>query len=91
MTFEQAEATLAMIVQTSRKEMANAIEAKNKQATTALHAIRKESTNLLQTLANTRDISTIADVDNIISNLQKDLNQAIISLNVAGSNNAQSQ
>lgn len=90
MTMEEARTKLNLLVQDSKKLLATALKAGERQASTMLRITRKDSEALLDALANTSDISTIANIETQIDNLQKNLNQATIILNVA-SNNAQSQ
>ena len=90
MTIDQARTSLNLLSQDSKKLLTTALKLDEKQASTLLYKVFKDSSNLLDALANTSDISTIADIEVQIANLQTNLNQATIILNVA-SNNAQSQ
>jgi len=90
MSLDQAKTLLSLISQNSKRALSEALKLEEKQASALLYKVFKDSANLLETLANTQDISTIENVEEQISSLQKTLNQATAILNVA-SNSAQSE
>ena len=89
-TLSQAKNVLSLISQQSKKSLATAIKEENKEATTALHKVYKDASSLLDTLAKSNDISTIANVEKQIADIQKALQQGNIILNVNNTNDAQS-
>lgn len=89
-SMQQAQNALELIAHNSKRSLADALKAQNQELTESLYAIFKNSSNLLETLANTSDISTIPDIEQQISDLQSDLIEDIKLLDDT-SNNAQSQ
>lgn len=83
--------TLGVMAEKSKKALALAMKHDMKNASDVLYRVFKDSSALFETLANTSDISTIPNVDKQISDLQQDLSQATLILNVANTNNAQSE
>lgn len=90
-TMDQAKNALGLIAHNSKRSLADALRAENQEISERLYSIFKESSALLETLANTSDISTIATIEQQIADLQGDLLDAINTLDAETSNNAQSQ
>lgn len=84
LTAEEAEASLNIIADESRKNLAVALKTKNKTAEGLLYKTFKDSSALLETLANTADITTMTSLKEDIETLQKDLTYATSLLDETG-------